>query len=242
MASFLVSPTPATASAPPEQKTLTTCTSIRSGNQFISTTGICNERIYENRTWYQKGSAPSGTPGSEILELRTCISKRSNREMIRTGSACNPRFYTTALWQRPLGPPEAPSITAVAMGLLGTATIDLAAPKNDGGARVTSYLITSNSGDVKATFKPDQMKAAKISGLTSGDMYSFSVVAVNSKGASPSSPESIPKLAPVSAPMPPPTPTPTPTQHQHQHQHQRTQRLPPQPSQVLQHRSQVQRQ
>ena len=135
--------------------------------------------------------------------------------MIRTGSACNPKFYTTALWERPVGPPEAPSITSVAMDFSGIATINLAAPKDDGGARVTSYLVTSNAGEVKATYKPDQMNEARISGLTPGNMYSFSVVAVNSKGVSPSSPASIPKLAPVSAPLtqstPTPTPTPTPT-------------------------------
>ena len=213
MASLLVSliPTPASAVAPLPQKTLTICTSIKSGHQFISKTGKCNERIYEKRTWYQEGSAPSGTPGSEVVELRTCISKRSNIELIRTGNACNPKFYTTALWERPVGPPEAPSITSVAMDFPGIATINLAAPKDDGGARVTSYLVTSNAGEVKATYKPDQMKKARISGLTPGNMYSFSVVAVNSKGSSPSSPASIPKLAPVSAPLTQPTPTPTPT-------------------------------
>ena len=49
---------------------------------------------------------------------------------------CNSKVYTTALWQRPLGPPVAPSITSVAMGLLGTATLNIAAPKDDGGAKV----------------------------------------------------------------------------------------------------------
>jgi hypothetical protein len=34
-------------------------------------------------------------------------------------------------------------ITSVAMGILGTATLEISAPKEDGGARVTSYLVTS---------------------------------------------------------------------------------------------------
>ena len=183
----LVSPTPATASAPSVQKTLTICTSLKSGHQIISKSGKCNERIYESRTWYKKGAAPSGTPGYELLNSRTCLSKRSNVHIIRTIGACNSKIYTTALWQRPLGPPVAPLITSVAMGLLGTATLNIAAPKDDGGAKVTSYLVKTTPGEIRATFKPDQIKAARISGLTPGTSYSFSVVAINSKGASPPS-------------------------------------------------------
>ena len=197
MASLLVSPTPATASAPPVQKTLTICTSLKSGHQIISKSGKCNERIYESRTWYQKGAAPSGTPGSDLLDLRTCVSKRSNLQMIRTISACNSKTQTTSLWQRPLGPPAAPMITSVAMGILGTATLEISAPKEDGGARVTSYLVTSAPGEFKATYKPDQIKAAKFSGLIPGKTYSFMVVAINSKGSSPASISSKPTLAPT---------------------------------------------
>ena len=197
MASLLVSPTPATASAPPVQKTLTICTSLKSGHQIISKAGKCNERIYESRTWYQKGAAPSGTPGSDLLDLRTCLSKRSNLQMIRTISACNSKTQTTSLWQRPLGPPVAPMITSVAMGILGTATLEISAPKEDGGARVTSYLVTSNPGDIKAMFTPNQIKAARISGLAPGSTYSFSAVAINSKGSSPASISSKATIAPT---------------------------------------------
>jgi hypothetical protein len=143
------------------------------------------------------GSSPSGTPGSEFLDLRTCISKRSNLQIIRTRSACNSKTQTTSLWQRPLGPPVAPTITSVAMGILGTATLEISAPKEDGGARVTSYLVTSAPGEIKATYKPDQIKAAKISGLIPGNTYSFTVVAINSKGSSPASISSKPTPAPT---------------------------------------------
>jgi hypothetical protein len=192
-----VSAIPINASAPPVQKTLTICTSLKSGHQIISKSGKCNERIYESRTWYQKGATPSGTPGSDLLDLRTCVSKRSNLQMIRIRSACNSKTQTTSLWQRPLGPPVAPSITSVAMGLQGTATLEISAPKEDGGARVTSYLVTSNPGDIKAMFTPNQIKAARISGLAPGSTYSFSAVAINSKGSSPASISSKATIAPT---------------------------------------------
>jgi hypothetical protein len=180
----LVSPTPATASDPPVQETLTICTSLKSGHQIIPKSGKCNERIYESRTWYQKGTAPSGTPGSEFLDFRTCISKRSNVHIIRTIGTCNSKIYTTALWQRPLGPPAEPSITSIETELLGTATLNIMPPKDDGGAKVTSYLVTSNPGEIRATFRPDQIKAAKVIGLTPETSYTFSVFAINSKGTS----------------------------------------------------------
>jgi len=197
VASSFVLPTPATASAPVDQKTLTICTSLKTGYQLISKTGKCNERIYETRTWFQKGSAPSGTPGSKLIDLATCISKSSGLQIIRTRLTCNSITTTTALWQRPLGPSVAPSMTSVVMGLLGTATLNIAPPAEDGGARITSYLVTSSPAAVAATFTPVQIKAAKITGLTPGSTYSFSVVAINSKGSSPSSIASAPALAPT---------------------------------------------
>lgn len=197
VASFFVLLTPATASAPVDQKTLTICTSLKTGYQLISKTGKCNERIYETRTWLQKGSALSGTPGSKLIDLATCISKSSGLQIIPTRLTCNSITTTTALWQRPLGPPVAPSMTSVVMGLLGTATLNIAPPAEDGGARITSYLVTSSPAAVAATFTPVQIKAAKITGLTPGSSYSFSVVAINIKGPSPSSIASASTLAPT---------------------------------------------
>jgi len=197
VASNLISPTPATASAALDQTTVIICTSLKTGYQLISKTGKCNERIYEARTWFQKGSAPSGTPESKPIDLVTCTSRTSTLQIIRTRSACNSKTQTTSLWQRPLGAAVAPSITSVVMGLLGTSTLNIAAPMEDGGARITSYLVTSSPAAVAATFTPAQIKAAKITGLTPGITYSFSVVAINSKGSSPSSIASAPALAPT---------------------------------------------
>ena len=142
--------------------------------------------------------------------MSTCMSKKTNVQIIRSRNACNSKIQTTALWQRPVGPPVAPSITSVAMELLGTATLNIAPPKTDGGARVTSYIVTSSPGQVRATFKPDQIKAAKISGLIPGNTYSFSVVAVNSKGPSPASLATSPARAPIPVPVPTPQPVQQP--------------------------------
>jgi hypothetical protein len=195
--SLLLPPSPATASELLEQERITICTSLRSGFQMISKTGKCNERIYEARTWYQKGAAPSGTPGSIMLELRSCISKKSAIQVIRMRAACNPRIHRTALWQRPLGPPLAPTINSVVMGVLGSATLNITAPIEDGGSKVTSYLLTSTPGQIEAIYTPAQIKEAKVIGLSPGSTYSFSVVAINEQGPSASSIASSPALAPT---------------------------------------------
>ena len=180
-----------------EQKVLTICTSHKTGYQFISKTGKCNIRIYESRDWYLKGTALLGTPGSTTLNLATCISKTSEAQIIRTRSTCNTKTSRTAFWQRPFGPSLAPSISSVSMGLLGTATLNISPPTNDGGSRITSYLVTSTPDEIKGTYSPIQIKAAKITGLNPGKTYTFNVVATNSKGASPPSTASTPAFTPT---------------------------------------------
>lgn len=192
--SALIAPVSSAAS---DSTLLTICTSLKTGHQLISETGKCNERIYESSTWYQKGSAPAGTPGSTALNLATCLRKSSGLQIIRTHSTCNSINTTTAFWQRPLGPPVAPSIASVVMGLLGTATLNITAPTQDGGAKVTSYLVTSSPAAVAATYTPEQIKEAKITGLTPGITYSFSVVAINIRGPSLSSIASAPTRSPT---------------------------------------------
>ena len=185
--SLLVNVSPinlATASGATEKNTLVTCTSLKTGLVIISTSGNCNERIYESRTWYLKGSAPARTPESELIELTTCVSKGTNIQIVRTEVACNPKTQNTATWQRALAPATSPTVSSVAMGTLGSATLEIKPPKDDGGARITSYLVTANPGGITATFTPAQIKAAKFMGLTPGVVYSFTVTALNSNGKS----------------------------------------------------------
>ena len=173
-----------TASGATEKNVLVTCTSLKTGLVIISTSGNCNERIYESRTWYLKGSAPARTPGSELIELTTCVSKGTKTQIVRNEVACNPKTQNTATWQRALAPATSPTVSSVAMGTLGSATLEIKPPKDDGGARITSYLVTANPGGITATFTPAQIKAAKFKGLTPGVVYSFTVTALNSNGKS----------------------------------------------------------
>ena len=122
---------------------ITTCTSLKSGAIYLSKTDRCNERIYESSTWYKEGLAPTGTPGSKIVSLTLCRSK-SKPESMTLRTKCNIRTQVTTTWQRPLGPPEAPSIVTITAGALGTATIATKAPVEDGGARITSLTLLAN--------------------------------------------------------------------------------------------------
>jgi hypothetical protein len=176
--------------------TITICTSLKTGSTFISKSGNCNPRIYETRTWYKFGTAPLGTPGSKPIDLTTCQSKGSGALIIRSRIGCNQATQLTARWQRPLGPASAPSISSVVMGALGTATLKIEPSTDDGGSRITSYIVSSNPVTVTSVFTPAQIKAAKVTGLKPGTTYSFSAVAVNAQTPSPSSVTTTPTLAP----------------------------------------------
>lgn len=176
--------------------TITICTSLKTGSTFISKSGNCNPRIYETRTWYKFGTAPLGTPGSKPIDLTTCQSKGSGALIIRSRIGCNQATQVTARWQRPLGPASAPSISSVAMGALGTATLKIEPSTDDGGSRITSYIVSTNPVTVTSVFTPAQIKAAKVTGLKPGTTYSFSAVAVNAQTPSPSSVTTTPTLAP----------------------------------------------
>lgn len=189
-ASILVSPTLATLLAPLDQETMTICTSLKTGYQFISKTGECNERIYETRTWYPAGKAPIGTPGSHLISLTLCTSKSSaNLKLLR--NKCNETTQTTSQWQRPLGPPAAPTVTSVTAIALGQVIVESNSPSDDGGARITSIAVVAtpyNSiGDtVKDSLTFDEKKTSQftLTGLTPGINYRFNVTATNSIGIS----------------------------------------------------------
>jgi len=106
----------------------------------------------------------------------------------------------------PVSPPSAPrSVSVVASN--AQATVSWAAPSSNGGAAITSYLVTSTPGVHSCTFSVPAGGAASPSctvlGLTNGRSYTFTVSATNSAGTSEQSAPSasaIPVTTP-SAPM-----------------------------------------
>ena len=173
---------------------LTVCTSLKSGKQFISKTGGCNERIYETRDWYGEGAVPTGTPGSRLIALNLCTSIKSQIRLIR--EKCNPRTQLSDTYQRIYGPPAAPLVPSATADLLGSAFLSFDEPEVDGGALISSYTITSTPGAITSLVAPKDINRAKITGLTPGVTYRFSITATNSQGTSLASPSSEAMLAP----------------------------------------------
>ena len=149
------------------------------------------------------GAVPQGTPGSRTISIDTCQSK-SRKDLILLRSKCNPKTQTTTSWHRPLGPPAAPSIVTITAGALGTATVIAKSPIDNGGARITSFLLSATPTKIEgktewasSTYKPNSSGEIKISGLIPGDTYIFTLVANNAVGTSASSQASAPFLAPT---------------------------------------------
>jgi hypothetical protein len=61
------------------------------------------------------------------------------------------------------------------------ATISFTAPASNGGATITSYMVTSNPGDLTASGPASPLT---VTGLTNGTSYTFTVTATNSAGTS----------------------------------------------------------
>jgi len=84
--------------------------------------------------------------------------------------------------------PDAPIIGTAARISTGTsATVIFTAPANNGGLTITKYIATSSGSAVTATLSQAGSGTITVTGLTIGNTYTFTVVAVNSLGASQSS-------------------------------------------------------
>ena len=105
----------------------------------------------------------------------------------------------------PVSPPSAPrSVSVVASN--AQATVSWVAPSSNGGAAITSYLVTSTPGVHSCTFSVPAGGAASPSctvlGLTNGRSYTFTVSATNSAGTSEQSAPSA-SVIPVTTPSAP---------------------------------------
>jgi hypothetical protein len=81
--------------------------------------------------------------------------------------------------------PDAPTIgTAAVAGTSGTATVTFTAPVFDGGASITSYSVTSNPAGGTGSINQAGSGTITVTGLTNGTVYTFTVKATNTAGAS----------------------------------------------------------
>ena len=170
--------------------TLTICTSINTGFNFISASSLCNERIYEKSTWYQEDKAPSGTPGSKLISLILCTSN-SNANLRVLRKQCNQTTQTQSVWQRPLGAPAAPVISSLTAIGLGKVMIESKLPFDNGGARVSRLSIVATPYNSTGAIVEDELifnekKASQftLTALTPGANYKFTLTATNSVGTS----------------------------------------------------------
>ncbi len=76
--------------------------------------------------------------------------------------------------------PDAPTIGA-AVEADAYADVSFTAPASNGGATITGYTVTSNPGGMTAT---DTTSPIRVTGLTNGTSYTFTVTATNSAGTS----------------------------------------------------------
>ena len=86
----------------------------------------------------------------------------------------------------PVTIPDAPTIKSTEPEN-GQVVVGWFLPASDGGSAITSYTVSSSPGNFQATVYNSTATSATVTGLTNGTSYSFTVVATNAVGNSPSS-------------------------------------------------------
>lgn len=87
--------------------------------------------------------------------------------------------------------PNSPTNVSSAPGGIGEAIVTFSAPAFNGGSPITGYSVVSNPGNITVTGLSSPIT---ISGLTYGVSYTFTVVAINTVGVSPTSSSSNPTI------------------------------------------------
>ena len=81
----------------------------------------------------------------------------------------------------PYGVPAAPSNVTATATAVGTATVTWTAPTDTGGVPLTGYKVTASPGGAVTT---STTTSATVTGLTSGQLYTFTVAATNAQSTS----------------------------------------------------------
>lgn len=78
--------------------------------------------------------------------------------------------------------PDAPTAVTATAVAGGNADVAWTAPANNGGSAVTSYTVTSSGGQTATVAAP--ATTVRVTGLTAGTAYTFTVTATNNNGTS----------------------------------------------------------
>lgn len=152
----------------------------------ISTTGVWSTIQAPTYTYQWQhnvsniGNATNNTyviSSAYVGEYLDCVVKATNSY---GNSSATSNSFGPILANTPLAPT---SVVATTGSPVTTAVISFGAPTDNGGAAITNYTATSNTGGFSNTSTNSPIS---ISGLTSGQIYTFNVTATNSVGTGPS--------------------------------------------------------
>ena len=165
---------------------------------------LSSTEIYDpaTNTWSSSGS-PGTIVGAGIATLPNgqVLLAGGESTISADAGAVNAEVFT------PDAKPTAPGVPSAVAGN-GQATVTWTPPADNGGDVITSYTVTSSTGQTATT--PDGRTSAVVTGLTNGTSVTFTVTATNARGVSPASSAStgVTPVAPTPTTVTPPPDTP----------------------------------
>lgn len=162
--------------------------SFNSINGYATGTSTAGGSSLPNATLYlgSRGGASAFLNGS-ISMLRIYNRKLSADEILQNFIATNSRYRTeTTYVVIATTVPGAPTVGTPARVSGSSTQIDVpfTAPASDGGAPITSYTAVSSPGNITGSISQSGSGTIRVSGLTAGTSYTFTVYATNTNGNS----------------------------------------------------------